>query len=194
MPKRGESPAEESVPKHKRRTASVYDFVAGNVGLNGFLTAEKKASGSAKPLSAEEALLRHADSTNTFTQLHEAGQDHDEPDTSLPDSDLLKAVHAYAADFYSNATLDRGKHDSRSMDGSALIAIGCLLEEASRQLLGENGDMVLVEPRSRHNGLPETQLTRHQVIGKVRPPPTPEMVSEASSTDDEGVPAKKRRV
>ncbi|EPE10636.1 membrane protein [Ophiostoma piceae UAMH 11346] len=36
--------------------------------------------------------------------------------------------------------------DERSMDETALIAFGILLEEAGRQALGENGDLVFTEP------------------------------------------------
>ena len=63
----------------------------------------------------------------------------------LPDSDLLKAIHTYASDFYSRATVDRGQVDFSSMDESALLALGILLEEAAEHVLGPTGDMVFVE-------------------------------------------------
>ena len=193
MPKRGRDLAEEPTPKQKRRVATVYDAVAGNIGLNGFLSEERKASNATRPLAPEEVLLKHAENTNVSAH-HQPLQQYDKPRASLPDSDLLKAIHEYAGDFYEMATKDHGKHDIKSMDGSALVAVGCLLEEASRQLLGENGDMVLVEPTSLGKGMRETQRAKYQVIGKVEPPATPEPDSEISSTEDEQEPAKKRRV
>lgn len=63
----------------------------------------------------------------------------------LPESDLLKAVHAYAADFYAKATKQEGRGDWRSLDETALLAVGILLEEAAVEALGETGDLVLVE-------------------------------------------------
>jgi hypothetical protein len=66
-------------------------------------------------------------------------------DTALPESDLLKALHSYASDFYSRATPDKGRFDFRSMDETALLAFGILMEEACRESLGETGDMVFVE-------------------------------------------------
>lgn len=63
----------------------------------------------------------------------------------LPDSDTLKALHAYTSDFYSYATTNHGRTDWRSMDGTALIALGILLEETAKESLGETGDMVFVE-------------------------------------------------
>ena len=35
--------------------------------------------------------------------------------------------------------------DERSMDGTALLAFGILLEEASREVLGKRGDLVFTE-------------------------------------------------
>lgn len=72
---------------------------------------------------------------------------------ALPDSDMLKAMHGYASHFYEalNQQLDstrRGKArpvDERSMDETALIAFGILLEEAARASLAKNGDLVFTE-------------------------------------------------
>ena len=74
----------------------------------------------------------------------------------LPDSDVLKAVHGYASHFYE--ALGRRHHDEgrargaagpavdeRSMDGTALLAFGILLEEAARDALGKDGDLVFTE-------------------------------------------------
>jgi hypothetical protein len=65
--------------------------------------------------------------------------------TDLPDSDLLKALHCYASDFYSRATVDGGLGDWRSLDETALIALGILMEEATRDTLGQTGDLVFTE-------------------------------------------------
>lgn len=67
------------------------------------------------------------------------------PERGLPDSDLLKAIHTYASDFYTYATPDRGRASWRSMDETALIALGILLEETAKESLEETGDMVFVE-------------------------------------------------
>jgi hypothetical protein len=61
----------------------------------------------------------------------------------LPESDLLKALHCYTSDFYARTTANEG--DSRSMDETALLALGILMEEASREVLGETGDLVFTE-------------------------------------------------
>lgn len=67
------------------------------------------------------------------------------PTQALPDSDLLKALHCYTSDFYSRATVDGGWGDWRSMDETALLAMGILMEEVCRETLGATGDMVFTE-------------------------------------------------
>lgn len=66
----------------------------------------------------------------------------------LPESDLLKAIHGYASAFYNARDGGRsggGGPDERSMDETALIAFGILLEEAGREVLGRRGDLVFTE-------------------------------------------------
>ena len=63
----------------------------------------------------------------------------------LPDSDLLKAIHAYASDFYGRATANGGLLDFESLDETALLALGILLEEMAEHVLGDTGDLAFVE-------------------------------------------------
>ena len=51
----------------------------------------------------------------------------------------------YASDFYGRATSDKGACDFRSMDETALLALGILLEESAKHCLGEKGHLVFVE-------------------------------------------------
>lgn len=72
----------------------------------------------------------------------------------LPDGGLLRSVHAYASRFYEAAAARLGPRcavggrlvDERSMDETALLAFGILLEEACRDALGKRGDLVFTEP------------------------------------------------
>jgi hypothetical protein len=73
--------------------------------------------------------------------------------TELPDSDLLKALHCYTSDFYSRTTAKDGTGDYQSLDETALIALGILMEEAARDTLGQTGDMVFVEGEELRKGL-----------------------------------------
>lgn len=68
----------------------------------------------------------------------------------LPESDLLKAIHGYSSRFYGAMDRDRRHPDVRNLDGSsmdetALLAFGILLEEAGKDNLGRRGDLVFTE-------------------------------------------------
>lgn len=177
-----------------KRRVNLYDTVAGRVGTNGFLTPEQQSSSKAEPLSPEEVLLK---SQSAPVEPAEGWYDANErrlEDQRLPDSDLAKAVHAYASDFYSRATHDHGQHDFKSFDETALLAMTILLEEAARESLGTTGDLALVEPEGLERDLGETKQVLYQIQGSVKPQSTPENRSEVSDqTDDEVPPAKKRR-
>ncbi|KAL5359027.1 hypothetical protein BJX96DRAFT_173983 [Aspergillus floccosus] len=146
-------PVDNPSSRRQKRTANVFDAVAGRVTTRGFLPSALYASryrGTASsnfcPARPEEVLFRryHAPiryEENDFYFAHEALTS----DRPLPSSDLLETIHAYSADFYDSATWDRGHDDYRSMDETALIAMGILLEEMARESLGETGDLVLVE-------------------------------------------------
>ena len=68
---------------------------------------------------------------------------------TLPDSDLLKALHCYTSDLYLHISADQGSGDWRSLDETALLALGILMEEVCREKLGEAGDMVFTEGESK---------------------------------------------
>ena len=186
---------DQSTNKEVFRRATVYDAVAGKLGPNGFLSHEKLTS-SRLPSGPEEYLLRRTNIPGELLEDSYAAVEAAISNGKLPDSEMLKAVHAYASDFYASAT-DRGKEktDSRSLDETALIAVGILLEEAVREALGENGDMVFVEPEGLGQGLGESKMTKHQISGRVRPSqPRPALsASDEDSLAEEESPAKRRR-
>lgn len=158
-----------AVKAKQRRQANVYDAVAGEyfwyslsltrsdnlgrISAGGFRAQtpyssryRDNASSSTIAVRPEEVLFRRQDAPvryeeNDFYFANERLP----PDCPLPPSDLLQAIHAYSADFYENAITDGGADNFRSMDETALIAMGILLEEMAKESLGETGDLVLVE-------------------------------------------------
>lgn len=135
-----------------RRFPSVYDVVAGRVSAAGFIpdrlavsTARDTTSSSTVAIPPEAVLFRTKDAPTRYTEADIYFSDERKGITNLPQSDLLKALHCYTADFYSRATDDRGIGDWKSLDETALIALGILLEEASLETLGESGDLVFTE-------------------------------------------------
>lgn len=137
---------------NRRKQATLYDAVAGRVGYEGFLGEDAPTkyrdtvSRSNIAIPPEEVLFRRKGAPVRYEEddIYPADR-HLGPHQRLPDSDLLKTVHAYASDFYANATSDGGKRDFKSLDETALIAVGILLEEAAAEALGKTGDLALVE-------------------------------------------------
>ena len=190
----GADPTDRRPPvTHGQRQASVYDVVAGKIGHNGFLTKEQQQSHSLLPSAPEEALLRRSTIPADFIYNSYDAAGGLSADNRLPGSEMLKAIHTYASDFYGSATVDKGAYDFRTLDETALIAMGILLEEAAREALGENGDMVFVEPEGLEQGLDETKMTKHQIKGWVKPETNIKDTSNEDAAEPDELPAKRRR-
>ncbi|CZS98585.1 hypothetical protein WAI453_005721 [Rhynchosporium graminicola] len=141
---------DEKIQNHRHPT--VYDAVAGRISLAGFIpkqvivaSTRDTVSSSTSAIAPEAVLFRgknaptrYAESDIYFTNERKSTKD-------LPESDILKALHCYTSEFYSRATADGGSGDWKSLDETALIALGILLEEASLASLGNTGDLAFTE-------------------------------------------------
>jgi hypothetical protein len=150
-PKRQESPtASESdskdptqAPRSRRnREGNLYDAVAGRLGAEGFLGDNNRGL---KPLRPDEVLYSRAGAPVRYEEDDEYTQHRHLPPDALPSSDLLKAIHAYVSDYYGSGHLGETSFDFESMDETALIAFGILLEETAASILGETGDLAFTE-------------------------------------------------
>ncbi|KAI5927459.1 hypothetical protein F4810DRAFT_651145 [Camillea tinctor] len=165
--------------KRRKRDANVYDAVAGRVTTTLPLDDDRSSpepTHHRRPvrdrrrdptLAPEDVLFQRRRAPVRFAEkdiyfaheeLPNGGQG---PGAVLPDSDMLKAIHSYASEFYaalaaqcdsggaSGRGISRiqtaGNVDERSMDETALLALGILLEEAGREILGKRGDLVFTE-------------------------------------------------
>ncbi|CAM1501128.1 Fc.00g102900.m01.CDS01 [Cosmosporella sp. VM-42] len=148
----------------RRRIATVYDAVAGKVsyergpGSDGNTTSRQpprtiKHSTKDVPLAPDEVLFRRKDAPERYLEhdiyhAHERDLPHGGQGV-LPESDLLKAIHGYTSKFYSAKDREHSISDwsvnQRSMDETALLAFGILLEEAGKEALGRQGDLVFTE-------------------------------------------------
>ncbi|KAH7326072.1 hypothetical protein B0I35DRAFT_405374 [Stachybotrys elegans] len=144
---------------HGRRQATLYDAVAGRVSHQSSrqVARPKTAYGNAHilqhsarqfPHAPDEVLFRRTAAPIRYAE-HDVYQAFDRYITdagrhALPDSDLLKAIHGYSSKFYESTRHDRGGMKSK-MDETALLALGILLEEAGREVLGRRGDLVFTE-------------------------------------------------
>jgi hypothetical protein len=179
------------------RQFTLYDVVAGRASLNGFLTPEQQQEEAILPLLPEEVLHGRRNVPNKLIDEAYASAADRQPIANLPESEMLKAIHTYTSEFYAASAREEGKFDFNSLNETALIAIGILIEEAVRDTLGENGDMAFVEPEGLDDGLDETNLTKFQVVGKVKPlrarfSDVADGTDEDSLKEDES-PAKKQR-
>ncbi|KAL8752411.1 MAG: hypothetical protein Q9184_005746 [Pyrenodesmia sp. 2 TL-2023] len=144
-----------SNPPRRRRQATLYDAIAGRISTTGFIPphplppknkTRDTSSTSLLPLPPEEVLFRRRNAPERYEE-DDFYFAHEKLDPQLlPDSDLLKAVHAYTSDFY-GAVLGAGerKVSFGSFDETALLALGVLLEEEVGRLVAGTGDLVFVE-------------------------------------------------
>ncbi|ODQ50074.1 hypothetical protein SAICODRAFT_27782 [Saitoella complicata NRRL Y-17804] len=169
MPKRKlpDAPTPNRDPRIARREATLYDALADRVTGNGFQPATHKRASKPKrslPVHPSSALdmLDGASRDRATTRFGLIAKNNHPlppdlvlrhrkyaptipvPDAhaSLPDPDLLFALHQYASDFYDRTR--NGRVGLRSMDETALLALGCLVEEEVRGVVGA-GAGVFVE-------------------------------------------------
>ena len=157
-----DDPLEDVLNAGEKRRATVYDAVAGRcnehtpTSTNANNSHSKdKGRGEATAAAPPERVMRGARSRG-----YHRGNDRDDyslyedayrvhrylkDKTLLPDSDLLKAIHAYAADFYAEAIPNGRQVSTQSMDETALLALGILLEETADEVLGETGHRAFFE-------------------------------------------------
>lgn len=70
--------------------------------------------------------------------------------------------------------------DERSMDETALLAVGILLEEAGREALGKTGDMVFTEGKRKPRTKAQAQVAQGEGEGSQKGP-----AIERQTDDDE---------
>ena len=128
---------------------------AGRISVSGFIrktpyvpSTRDTAASSSKALPPDVVLFRRKNAPTRYAEKDfYFANEHLKPGL-LPDSDLLKAIHSYAADFYTSDCYGIGKRGNKnwkSMDGTALIAMGILMEENIKQAVGKSGFLALLE-------------------------------------------------
>ncbi|PSK55282.1 hypothetical protein B9Z65_2671 [Elsinoe australis] len=158
---RDESATPRRRGKSPRRVSTVYDAVAGRVGYESFLSGTRvpktrdTKSSSSQAVYPEEVLFRRKGAPLRYeeTDQYFANERLDPERQKLPNSDLLKAIHKYASEYYLRATPLRGKWDFRSMDETALLAMGILLEETIVAAVGDTGDLPFIEGEDADKGI-----------------------------------------
>ncbi|KAF9730750.1 hypothetical protein PMIN06_007146 [Paraphaeosphaeria minitans] len=129
--------------------ATVYDAVAGRVTQSGVYeptaAEQKRATLRLRP---DEVLFKQRRAPPRYEEVdYYFAHRKLPPSQTLPSGDLLGALHEYIAQLHNrNFSQDQKESGSwKSMDETALIAFGVLLEEATKATLGETGHLALVE-------------------------------------------------
>ncbi|KAL1304676.1 hypothetical protein AAFC00_003632 [Neodothiora populina] len=139
--------------KSQTRKITLFDAVAGRAGYESLLPQVDRTTKyrdttivSKQAVPPEEVLFRRKGAPIRYEEsdIYFANEKLS-AEQRLPESDLLKQLHSYASCFYQRATPSGGKRDWRSMDETALLALGILLEEAAAEHLGDSGDLAFVE-------------------------------------------------
>ncbi|KAI5283495.1 hypothetical protein KEM54_002089 [Ascosphaera aggregata] len=143
--------AEEST----NRRVNLYDAIAGRASIEGFrglknpfdvVNTNNPLARSTTSVPPEDVLFRRLNAPTRYEEDDYYFANEKLPsDVVLPDSDLLKTIHTYVSDFYASVIPNGERISLHSMDHTALIAFGILLEETATSALGETGDMVFVE-------------------------------------------------
>lgn len=68
----------------------------------------------------------------------------DLPPGLIPDAELLRAIHLYAAQLFAGLGARSADRCWGAFDGTALLAVGALVEEAVREMVGESGERAFV--------------------------------------------------
>jgi hypothetical protein len=122
----------------KREHMNVYDVVAGRLAPRLLNQTYKDLGNEVKrnqirPRPADDVLASFAAKDVTIpVEFH----------PELPSSDLLKALHYYTGEYFRH-------HDNydgyRTLDETALLTLGVLMEEAIKDSLGPNGALAYAE-------------------------------------------------
>ncbi|KAF2499799.1 hypothetical protein BU16DRAFT_536099 [Lophium mytilinum] len=136
----------------RKRRATLYDAVTGRVTDAGFTVdkATRRKHRDTKqayaPLRPDEVLYKGSNAPDRFAETDQYFAHRNLPSQlALPDSDLLASIHAYVSQYCAAMPRDDREKAWKSMDESALLAMGVLIEEAVRESIGKTGDLVFVE-------------------------------------------------
>ena len=167
-----------SSPRKRAKLTTVYDAVAGRANYEGFLSLPRnsryrdKASTTLVPIPPGEVLFRREDAPERYEEndIYPADRHLDQKQElqRLPDSDLLKALHAYTSDFYAGIWEDAEDDDFESLDETALLALGVLVEEAAAQIPVEDVASLPEELDSKQDTTDDASSVKGDIKTKIK--------------------------
>ncbi|KAJ4370534.1 hypothetical protein N0V83_005055 [Neocucurbitaria cava] len=131
---------------HAKRKVNVYDAVAGRVTQAGLIGNVTDSKSSKQPLRPDEVLFKQANAPIRYEETdYYYAHTKLSAEQQLPSGDLLTALHAYISKLYARTGEPGAQNAWRCMDETALIALGILMEETAKEILGETGDLAFTE-------------------------------------------------
>lgn len=110
----------------------------------GLKTFEQKRAN--QPLRPDEVLFKKLSAPTRYEETDYYYAHKNLPsDQKLPSGDLLSALHAYISKLFDRTEEDGKEKTWKCMDETALIALGILMEEVAKEVMGETGDLALLE-------------------------------------------------
>lgn len=104
------------------------------------------AKAARQPLRPDEVLFKQSNAPVRYEEMDYYYAHTKLPsDQRLPSGDLLSSLHAYISKLYSRTGEPGAQKAWKCMDETALIALGILMEETAKEMLGDTGDLAFTE-------------------------------------------------
>ncbi|KAL1624958.1 hypothetical protein SLS54_003683 [Diplodia seriata] len=176
--------------ERRRKPVSVYDCVAGRADANGFIVEQAVVSdgrtapsNSRVPITPDDYLFKQQGAPPRYEEDDVYFADrYLAPHQRLPDSDLLKALHAHSSEVYAQAYGRHARRLYRSLDETALLALGILVEEAATGFFDETGALKLEKTEEDVGAKVEDEGSSPGYRGKRKRDPSPG--NEAEDSDN----------
>lgn len=119
---------------------------SGKVTQSGLIHNLRGPKAGKKPLRPDEVLYKRKKAPVRY-QENDYDPAHTKlpADQQLPSGELVTAIHTYLSRRYAKAERGRLRVPWKYMRETALIAMGILMEETARGILGETGDLAFTE-------------------------------------------------
>ncbi|USP75354.1 mnd1-like protein [Curvularia clavata] len=148
-------------PRRPKRNTTLFDAVQGTVTQSGLIYNLSNSRASKKPLRPDEVLFKRKNAPVRYEEDDYYPAHTKLPaDQPLPSGDLANAIHTYMSCRYSQATRSHVRVPWKCMNETALIAMGILMEETARSVLGQTGDLALTEANEADDD--DDQIRRRQ--------------------------------
>lgn len=131
------SSSKKALKPRPRKFITLYDALASRVTAHG-------RQQQSRQVAADEYIAVRARARGVYeNEGIPFPKEGEKEKTLLPDGNLLLAIHEYASEYYARHSMS--ELSFRSLDETALLALGILLEESVDTMLGTQGERAFVQ-------------------------------------------------